>query len=232
MNLIHFQSEPPRTAFAPEWSYIMGEDIIEGIDFAHIARYVLEKEKEIIEKYPPENFLGKPDLTGYTGLGENTITARYDHYNFFGWDDFEIKKLKGKVVEKYYTFLESVNVKRENVWIKCWANVMRKGEKINPHLHQIDPFCYLGGHLMIQCQDTSTFYVSPINQINAPITYESKNQVGKVTFFQNNIPHYSSTHEADSERIGIAFDLIVEEDYRRRSQQERSNLIIFDKVNS
>ena len=40
--------------------------------------------------------------------------------------------------------------------------------------------------------------------------YESKNDVGKVSIFQNNIPHYTDIQKSDKERITIAFDLMIE----------------------
>ena len=68
----------------------------------------------------------------------------------------------------------------------------------------------LGGHICVQCDDTSTHYINPINQINDPMTYESKNDVGKVSIFPNNIPHYTDIQKSDKERITIAFDLMIE----------------------
>ena len=46
-----------------------------------------------------------------------------------------------------------------------------------------------------------------MNQINDPETYKSKNEVGKITLFQNCIPHYTDIHQDEKERITIAFDL-------------------------
>ena len=87
---------------------------------------------------------------------------------------------------------------------------MRKGEKIDPHIHDVGPHAYLGGHICIQCTDTFTGYINPVNQINEPETFKSKNEVGKITLFQNCIPHYTSVHEDDKkERITIAFDLLT-----------------------
>jgi ATP-dependent phosphoenolpyruvate carboxykinase len=84
---------------------------------------------------------------------------------------------------------------------------MEKGKKINPHLHSVNSDCYLGGHVCVQVNNTSTYYINPINQINDPEIYQSKNQVGKITLFQNNIPHFTDEHKNDKERITIAFDL-------------------------
>ena len=53
----------------------------------------------------------------------------------------------------------------------------------------------------------STYYINPINQINEPEIYKSENKIGKITLFQNNIPHYSDEHKFNEKRITIAFDL-------------------------
>jgi ABC-type oligopeptide transport system ATPase subunit len=97
---------------------------------------------------------------------------------------------------------------------------MRNGEQIKAHLHSTCPYTYLSGHVTVKCENSSTFYINPINQINDPEVYESKNSVGKLTFFQSNIPHYTSVHDGQSERITIAFNIIVDEDYMGRPNKE------------
>jgi hypothetical protein len=62
----------------------------------------------------------------------------------------------------------------------------------------------------VQCNKTSTVYINPINQLNEPEIHDSPNQVGKITLFQNNIPHYTTKHTGDIERISLAFDIIIE----------------------
>ena len=84
---------------------------------------------------------------------------------------------------------------------------MRKGEKIQPHIHGVKPDTYLGGHICIQCNNTSTNYINPINQINDPEIYSSKNEIGKITLFQNNIPHFTDIQNTNNKRITLAFDL-------------------------
>ena len=86
---------------------------------------------------------------------------------------------------------------------------MRKGEQIKPHIHSTTPTTYLGGHLCVQWDQTFTHYINPINQINNPEIYSSKNETGKITFFPNNIPHYTDIQNSDNERITIAFDLAI-----------------------
>mgnify|MGYP003153564127 CR=1 FL=1 len=61
----------------------------------------------------------------------------------------------------------------------------------------------------MQVQDTSTWYINPVNQLNDPELYESKNEVGKITLFQTCLPHYTDKQVSNTPRITIAFDLVV-----------------------
>jgi hypothetical protein len=215
MDLVHMQSKPRRTPFAVEWFYTLGEDTIEGVDFKKVAKIILKKEKEILKKFPPS-----ANGDGYTGLGPNSLTSRWESYNIFSWDDEEILKLRQKIYEKYMEFMMKLNVPRMTVYIQCWANVLRDGQKIEPHLHNVGPYSYLSGHVCIQCEDTSTMYINPVNQINKPEEYASKNEVGKFTIFQDCIPHYTTEHKGKKERITIAFDIVVEEFLHQKSNPE------------
>jgi hypothetical protein len=242
MQIVSFKSLPRATPFAPEYHYVLGEDSIDGVDFDRIAKLVLSKEPEVIaatlEEYKKENQelekLGmvKPYFDGYTGLGENSLTSRSNLFNVFCWEDEEIQKLKGKLHEKYLKFLDMLNVPRSRVWLQCWANVLRDGEEIKPHIHSVNPFCYLGGHIVVQCNDTSTVYINPVNQINDPNEHRIKNVVGAVTIFQECVPHYTTPHSGDKERITLAFDLLVDEQARavNAAKPFTSNLILFDDV--
>jgi hypothetical protein len=208
LKIFGFVSQPKKTIFAPEWTYWLAEDTITDIDFSEISDLILEKEKSILEKFPSST---KTNADGYTGLGADSLTARYQHYNLLLWENQEIKKIKTSILKTYLNFLEQVGAPRRKVWIQCWANVLRKNQEIKPHIHSVTPYSYLGGHICVQCTDTSTIYINPINQINDPEIYSSKNEVGKITIFQNSIPHYTSKHVSNTERITIAFDIIVDE---------------------
>ena len=182
-------------------------DIIQkqtDIDCEALSNLILKKEPEIIKKYPPTGFNGEY-TDGQTQLGSNSLTSRFYHFNVLSWDGTDLVKKTIRSGYEAYTGLIDTPI-----YVKCWANVMRKGDQIKPHLHDIGPTCYLGGHICVQCDDTSTHYINPINQINDPMTYESKNDVGKVSIFPNNIPHYTDIQKSDKERITIAFDLMIE----------------------
>ena len=209
MKIFPFKSEPPLTPFAPQWDYSFGyENISNLIDCPKIANLILSKEKNIIRKFPPTDFVSSVD--GYTNLGPNSLTSRYGYYNLIDWPEIEIKILQDRIVEFHHKFLKELNIKISNtLLIKGWANVMRKGEKINPHLHDVKPNSYLSGHVTIQCENTSTYYINPVNQLNEPEVKELKNVPGEITLFPSCMPHYTSLHQGLKERITIAFDIIL-----------------------
>ena len=49
-----------------------------------------------------------------------------------------------------------------------------------------------------------------MNQVNNPEIYSSQNKIGKLTLFQNCVPHFTDTHNDDKERITLAFDLSLQ----------------------
>lgn len=208
-RLINFKSNAKLTPFAPEWNFIIYENIIDKINFKKIASFILNKEKEILKNTTHSKKIGSVD--GYTGLGKNSLTSRYENFNVLKWNKDEIKKLKKIILKEHDDFLSLLNIEKpKSLWIQCWANVMRKGEKINTHIHSIKPDSYLGGHVCIQCINTFTGYINPLTHVNNPEIFKSDNEVGKITLFQNCLPHYTSTHEDNKkERITIAFDLMI-----------------------
>ena len=204
VKITKMKSDPKKTFFAPEYDYTIFEMVNKEVNFEELAKFILSKEKEIVSL----------PVTGdaYTGMREDSTTARFDKYNVFKWKDKNIEMLKhficnfhDDIVGKYY----KQELPKE-LYIQCWANIMRKGDQIKPHLHNIGPTCYLGGHICVQCNNTSTYYINPINQINDPMAYDSKNEVGKISIFPNNVPHYTDEVKEDKERITIAFDLMIE----------------------
>jgi len=206
MDIINFKSNPKNNFFAPEWNYFIAEGSIKDINFNDLSKFFLNKKNEILKL---NNTIKENKISdGYTGLGKDSTTSRFDKYNVFSWKNKNINKLKINIINFHKEFLNFFKLKLpKELYIQCWVNIMEKGKKISPHLHSVDPDCYLGGHICIQVNNTSTYYINPINQINDPEIYQSKNEIGKITLFQNNIPHFTNEHEDDIERITIAFDL-------------------------
>ena len=169
-----------------------------------MCKVILKKEPELMKQYGPTQ---KTNKDGYTGLGNKSLTSRYDSYDIFKVDP-SIEALIPKIQKVHDKFLKALNLKAPpKIRIKGWANVLRKGESIHPHLHDISSSAYLAGNIPIQCQDTSTFYMNPLNQLNDPEVYETKNQIGSLTLFPSTLPHYTNKHMSSEERITIAFGL-------------------------
>jgi hypothetical protein len=234
MKIIEFKNNSKESYFAPEYFYQMVENELNSekfdYSFEEIAKIILKKEIELKEKYPYEKIeklIDKPNLDGYTNLGDS-LTARYHFFNVFHWQEKDIQNLKKDIFYAYCHYMEYLKYKRPKIWIRAWANVMRKGQKMSVHMHSTNEHSYLGGHVSVQCENTSTFYVNPIDQINDVIVYEALNEIGKVAMFQQNIPHYTSVHTGDKERITIAFDLITDTQYKIFDKHQKMNLVLFD----
>ena len=224
MNIVKFKSDPPLTDFAPTWDYTMGEDFLDLSDtqIQEIKELIVNKEKDILLNTKASN------IDGYTGLGSSSITSRFESFNILNWPNNICKELESQILLKYKVFLETLQVKRRNVFIQCWANILRKNQSMKPHIHSTDPYTYLGGHICITDNNTETCYINPINQLNDPVIHSSKNIPGKITFFQNNIPHYTTVNKSDQLRITLAFDIVVEEKLETYSIERQKNFKEFD----
>tara|TARA_B100000902_G_C27011583_1_gene765072 strand:+ start:64 stop:738 length:675 start_codon:yes stop_codon:yes gene_type:complete len=205
VKITKMKSDPKQTFLAPEYDYTIFETVYKDVNYEELAKFIKSKEKEIVNLPITRN--------AYTGMRDDSTSVRFGNYNVFKWESPIVEKLKhfvcnfhDQVVGKYY----KQELPKE-LYVQCWANIMRKGDQFKAHIHDIGPNCYLAGHICVQCDDTSTHYINPINQINDPMAFASKNEVGKVTLFPNNIPHYTDMQKGDKERITIAFDLRIKD---------------------
>ena len=200
-NIINFKSKPKNNPFAPEWNNFMIETTLNTIDTKKLSSFFLKKEKEILKL--------KINNDGYTGLKKNT-TSRHNKYNTFNFKDMGINKLKKEIIKLHNYLLNRLNLNPvKSLYINSWVNILKKNEHIKPHAHSWNPDTYLGGHFCVSCKNTSTYYINPINQLCDPETYRSKNIPGKLTLFQNFIPHYTDKHRDNARRITIAFDMYL-----------------------
>ena len=203
--LFRFRNNPTQNVFAPTWNYQIYEDLLTQINFKTLTQFILEKEKEIINK---KNVTISGD--GYTGLGTRALTSHYNQYNLLDWDHSEIPLLQQAILKTHSDFLHELGIPLyPELYIQCWANVMREGEQIKPHLHSVHENSYLGGHIVVQAQKTHTHYINPVNQINGPDIHSSSNIVGKISLFPSCVPHYTDMQKSGEPRITIAFDLFV-----------------------
>lgn len=208
MKFDEAKSDYPQTPYAPTWDYKVGTSFCSDIDTTSLSKFLLEKEKEV-KKLPSAIGNGGKFSDGYTGLGVNSTTAKFQSYNILTWDNQEIKKLKSNIAKSIIEYNNGCGNKTpDNLWIQCWFNVLRFGQKIKPHLHNVYPNSYLSGHFNAQVENTSTVYMSPINQLNDPYLIEKKNKNGEITIFPSYILHYTTPHYSFKPRITIAFDVL------------------------
>ena len=206
MKFKRFVSQPPVSPYAPQWDFRVGTSLCEDIDTNSLSEFLLSKEKEV-KRLPTAVIDGKA-VDGYTGLGTNSTTSKFNDYHLFKWSHPEIRKLRSNIVKKLFEYNSECGVETPNqIYIMCWYNVLRFGQKINPHMHSTRSNCYLSGHFNVQVNDTSTIYMSPINQLNDPEVIDIKNKVGDMTLFPSYIFHRTTPHYSFKPRITIAFDL-------------------------
>jgi len=226
-NIRTFYSYAKLTPFAPEWFYFVSQIKIDGVDFNKVAQIILAKEKQILNEFS----YNPVSIDAYTGLGKDSLTSRWQKFNVFKWEEEEIQKLKAEVHKNYLSFIKQVEVPRKKAYIQCWANVLRKGQEIKKHLHSIHEYNYLSGHITVQAEGTCTIYVNPysvvpIDRAHPHHIYRQPNIPGTLSFFPTCIPHLTSVHNGDQERISIAFDITflnIKDD-----QTTDDNVILFD----
>lgn len=204
MKLFHFKNTEKKTLFSPEWNYFIFEDYISesfkklNSICDNLKEEILNKEKKIIESTEYSDDWG-------TGLGENSLTSRSDSYNLLNWESG--KELKNCIKIAHDNFLNAINLENsEQLYAQCWANVMRKGDRIFPHKHWISEYAYVGGNIVVSASKTKTYYTNPISEF----IHSSNNDIGKITLFPNWLEHYTDEVEDDQIRITVAFDIITE----------------------
>jgi len=182
-------------------------DIIQkqtSIDCNQLSELVLKKEPEIIEKYPPTGFNGEYS-DGQTQLGSNSLTSRFYHFNVLDWDGTDLVKESIRTGYEAYTGLIDTPI-----YVKCWANVMRKGEQIKPHKHaeryKYREEDYLCGHISVKVDGTTSTYY----QVGSE-TFKFPNIDSMITIFPCYVYHWTDQYNGDSERITLAFDIKSEE---------------------
>ena len=126
--------------------------------------------------------------------------------------------------------MSRIEIERPRTWLHAWVNIHRKNEIIATHTHNAGPYCYLSGHVTLQCSETSTIYFDPLNQSNNVVIHESPNIVGKLALFQQHIPHCTTPHPSSDLRITMAFDLLLDEDYQCYSpnSEQMESAVLFD----
>ena len=218
INYIHFVNEKLKSPFAPTWNYFIAEKLLSTIQCTRLKNYLLSKQQEV---FAIKNNL---DDCG-TGLGNETTTARSGSYNIFTWDQPDINTLKKEIASMCNNYHERVTGKKIlKFGLAGWMNIMKKGDRIELHNHAFSNDSYLSGNFTVSSNDTKTVYNNPFSQytkenvlvkmvedgVDDPSYYPSKNIDGKLTLFPSYIPHFTTEHKSDNNRITLAFDLRYE----------------------
>jgi|TARA_B100001250_G_scaffold76398_1_gene62593 hypothetical protein len=204
-----FFSKDPQSPFAPQWGYYIAENDLD-IDVKSLSSIVLKEEKIIKEKYSDfwaDSTIEELDACGAIGLGKDCLTSRFNHFNVLKWDYPVCKKLHREIVSFHNEYIKGSlgKIPDLNLKVRCWANVMRKGQLINKHCHGHHEHAYLSGNFVVQSYDTSTNYYHPFNHD----VYTSDNIDGRMTMFPSWVIHDCTIHEDDVPRITIAFDIVL-----------------------
>mgnify|MGYP003334159703 CR=1 FL=1 len=205
-EIVNFSNGALQTPTAPAYKSSIFGGFINNVDLGKLADIVLHKEKEI------SSLDLTPDMIshGYTGLGPEAMTSRFKAYNVLSWNYTTIWKLHREIRTFYDLSCDHFGIdKQEKVYIQCWANVLRKGQKMNVHRHSGNTdLSFLSGHITVKCENTQTVYQNPMSDVlHQPEYYYFNNQPGRINIFNSYIYHYTTEHKADTERVTIAFDL-------------------------
>lgn len=200
-----FENKEKYTPFAPVYSvpfYHRKILIQQECDF--LVNTILEKEKQIIQSYPQYTY------DGGTGLGPNSLTAKFPAYNLLKWYDNNhvVRKIGVKL---YSTMKELLDYLEEDIneikpWVQCWANVVRKGERLTPHQHSSDGYSFLSANICLQAEDTQTVYQDPYKMGSTPID----NKPGTISIFPEYVIHWTTPNKSDKERVTLGIDIVTE----------------------
>ena len=194
-----FAHEPlsPLGLKVPYWQW--NSDFLD-FDQKETCQFLLQTEKEIINKHPPS-----ADGGVYLPY---SLGARYKFFNFFKFEHPTAKVLQNFIRDNVKAFFEAFPKKFDTsqLVISCWYNVLRKWEKIGYHVHA-DNFnmgeSFLSGHLVVACEDTHTHYYSMCGKVH----WKIKNVPGSLTLFPSYVPHETEVHYGEHPRIMLAFDI-------------------------
>ena len=144
---------------------------------------------EVLRWEPELMNLGPHD---YDGVKGDALTGRYKYYNGLN------NPLIGKIlIPKFLTLFGMVR------FYRCWFNAFRKGDRIEPHMHNTQD----NNHKLNHFQCTNLF----IGGDSAEGTYYGKelypNKKGTLFVFHDSLVHWTEPYTGDDVRITMACDI-------------------------
>jgi hypothetical protein len=192
-----------KSSLGLEIEYWFWKSTILNFEKDDTVEFLLNKEKEIKQKYPSSN-------DGDVNL-PNSLTSRYSYYNLFNFTNKNIEIIKDFIKNNIKELIiefnkKNKNIKTEDLFLLCWYNVLRKNEKIDKHSHRYlfeAEKSFISGHFTVKCKNTNTNYSSLCNTFSWPI----ENIEGQLIMFPTYLTHCTDKNLSDEPRISIAFDL-------------------------
>jgi len=203
------KSTHPLTEFTPTWEIPFWHcqyDNAEGIRF--IRNYIIDHEETI------KRITDDPKNDGGTGLGLDSLTARYLNYNLFKITRElpHFQKLYAFIQSEYKKFMNEYQAITRDCYFFSWANVVRQGQTIDKHGHGALNFSYLSGNMHLDNYKTETIYYCPQDD---EVTVKMPNIEGGLTFFPSYVLHEVPAHTEDNKRVSLAFDLYDKQHYTK-----------------
>jgi len=195
---LFYQENDPKTPFAVSYCVkVWNEVILTPEECKSLTTHIIEQEMDIISKNPEY----KND--GGTGLGPNSITAKFQAYNMLQWEHPVCQTIKDKLA--YGVNLMAPDFE-EPVYAQMWANVLRSRQAIKPHQHACDEYSFLSANITLQAHNTQTVYQNPYG-LNS-VAFD--NVPGTITMFPEYIIHWTTLHELHVPRVTLGVDLLPE----------------------
>ena len=169
------------------------------------------------------------------------LTGRFWFYNLLDYDYEELRHLKTFIADEYTNYLRALGETPGSCYIRVWANVLKFNQNISWHNHfdcvtatnlEIGPFPHVSGNICVRTFDTKTWFRSPLlggAGEKAAFGLGSKykddvvgisNVVGECLFFPSWLPHRTDTNMLTTPRITISFDIIPEEVYLAKENNQ------------
>ena len=201
MKIIRKRNILPKTDYSPVFDISFGISQFDKTKTKIIKKFLLDKEKYIIENFPSTH-------SGGTDVSSDSITNRFGSYNLFDFNEecTELKDFFKFLQESYLKFVILDGHEIIDIDIVCWFNVVRKGQDISAHHHSAGNYSegYLSGNVHLDEYKTITKYYCPYD---IQVLYGFANVRGGLTIFPSWMLHGTDIHNEDIERVSIAFDL-------------------------
>ena len=150
--------------------------------------FITQEESKKISNFilKNENYIKSLGEDTYVGTSENSLTGRYEVYNY-------LHDMPGEIL-----IPKIKNIFKKCV-VQCWANTFRKNEGIESHTHGGPP-AFICGNLFLSGPTYGTYYRNKLIESEA----------GTLILFSNDHRHSVLPNPTDCVRVSMAFDIYTD----------------------